>query len=48
MYKITFRKTKRRLANGTNNGYLGGNSIAKEKRKRNKVVVCADRINTGR
>ena len=48
MYKKTVEKTKRRLANGANNGYLGGDLTAKEKRKRNKVVVCAGRVNIGR
>lgn len=48
MYKITCRKPKRNRANGTNNGYWGGNLTAKEKRKRNKVVVCAGRLYTGR
>ena len=47
MYKNTWRKPRRRRANGTNNGYLEGNLTAKEKRKRNKVAVCALRINTG-
>lgn len=48
MYKKTFSKTKRKRANGTNNGYLGGDLTSKEKRKRNKVVVCAGRVSTGR
>lgn len=48
MYKKTPGKTKRRRANVANNGYLEDNLTAKEKRKRNKVVVCANRINTGR
>lgn len=48
MYKKTFSKTKRRRANRTKDGYSGDNLTTKEKRKRNKVVVCADRINTGR
>lgn len=48
MYKKTVEKTKRMRANGTNNGYLGGDLTAKEKRKRNKVAVCAPRVNTGR
>lgn len=48
MYKKTVKKAKGRRANGTNNGYLDGHSTAKEKRKRNKVVVCAPRANTGR
>ena len=48
MYKKTVEKAKRRHANGTDSGYLGDNLKAKEKRKRNKVVVCAPRVNTGR
>lgn len=48
MYKKTVKKAKGRRANGTNNGYLEVNLIAKEKRKRNKVAVCAPRVNTGR
>ena len=48
MYRKTFSKTKRKRANGTNNGYLDGHLTAKEKRKRNKVVVCAGRLYTGR
>ena len=48
MYKKIPDKTKRKRANGTNNGYLEGDLTAKEKRKRNKVVVCAGRLCTGR
>ena len=48
MYKKTYRKTKRSRANRTNNGYLEGNLTAKEKRKRNKVAVCAGRLYTRR
>ena len=47
MYKKIGEKTKRRRANRANNGYSGDNLTTKEKRKRNKVVVCAPRINTG-
>lgn len=48
MYKKTVKKAKGKRANRTNNGYLEGNLTAKEKRKRNKVAVCAPRVNTGR